>query len=96
MNYLEKILDKMPYFMLGLMEVASIIIMIYGIYRCRKKNDKEGLLMAFKASWQTFFVDLGFLAMVIGSNTNLALMALYMLSMNVIIIFTVLLFIMTF
>ena len=96
MNYLEKILDKMPYFMLGLMEVASIIIMIYGIYRYRKINDKEGLLMAFKALLQTFFVDLGFLAMVIDSNTNLALMALYMLSMNVIIIFTVLLFIMTF
>lgn len=96
MNYLEKILDKMPYFMLGLIVVAIIIIMIDGIHRYRKINDKEGLLMAFKASWLTFFVYLGLLAMVIDSNTNLALMTLCMLSMNVIVIFIVLLFIMTF
>lgn len=52
---LEQLRDKMPYVMVGVLGIACIIILIYGIYISIKKKDKKVLLISV-----VYFVDIIF------------------------------------
>lgn len=55
----EQLRDKMPYVMAGVLGIACIIILIYGIYISIKKKDKRVLLISIIYSVDIIFA--GFL-----------------------------------